>query len=72
MKSKGINLTCKAREDVLELQNKLKHAINVYNIKLYEPDKVNVTIGRALISLSSDHSKQTIEAVYTKAIKIYN
>ena len=36
MKSRSINITCKTREYVLELEEKLKSVTSNYNLRLYE------------------------------------
>ena len=42
MKSRSIDITCKTRQDTLQLYKKLRQIDFVYNIRLYESDNTNV------------------------------
>ena len=57
MRNRSINITCKNRENILELYEIL------YNIRLYEPEHVNLLLGWIPI-------KKSIEKVFGKVIKI--
>ena len=48
------------------MHERLKNAANIFNLKLYAPDKVKVIIG----CLNRNHIKQTTKTVFTKVIKI--
>ena len=45
MKSRSIDITCKSREHVLELYEKLRMVESVYNVRLYESDYINIVLG---------------------------
>ena len=44
MKNRSIDITCKTRENVLELYAKLKDIEFVYNLWLYEPVNINILL----------------------------
>ena len=70
MRSRSIDITCKKRENVLELFEILKKCDSAYNVRLYEPEHVNVLLGWVPIPLSNDIIKKSIEEVFGKVIKI--
>ena len=70
MRSRSIDITCKKRENVLELYEILKKCDSAYNVGLYEPEQVNVLLGWVLVPLSNDIIKKSIEEVFGKVIKI--
>ena len=70
MRSRLIDITCKKRENILELYKILKKCDSVYNVRLYEPEHVNVLLGWVPIPLSNDIIKKSIEEVFGKATKI--
>ena len=43
MRSRSIDITCKKRENILELYEILKKCESVYNVRLYEPEHVKLT-----------------------------
>ena len=45
MKSRSIDITCKKREYVLELAEKLKDVTSIYNLRLYETENIAVIVG---------------------------
>ena len=45
MKSRSIDITCKTRQDTLQLYEKLRQIDFAYNIRLYESDNINVLLG---------------------------
>ena len=63
-------MTCKKRENLLELYEILKKCDSVYNVRLYEPEQVNILCGWVPIPLSNDITKKSIEDVFSKVIKI--
>ena len=70
MKSRSIDITCKTRQDTLQLYEKLRQIDFVYNIRLYESDNINVLLGWVPIPLSNEKIKRTIEENFGKVIKI--
>ena len=70
MRSRSIDITCKKRENVLELFEILKKCDSAYNVRLYESEHVNVLLGWVPIPLSNDIIKKSIEEVFGKVIKI--
>ena len=70
MKSRSIDITCKTRQDTLQLYEKLKQIDFAYNIRLYESDNINVLLGWVPIPLSNEKIKRTIEENFGKVIKI--
>ena len=70
MRSRSIDTTCKKRENVLELYEILKKCDAAYDVRLHEPEHVNVLLGWVPITLSNDIIKKSIEEVFGKVIKI--
>ena len=70
MKSRSIDITCRTRQDVLELYEKLREVDNVYHVRLYESDHINVLLGWVSIPLPNERFKQSIEATYGKVAKL--
>ena len=70
MKSRSIDITCKTRQDTLQLYEKLRQIDFVYNIQLYESDNINVLLGWVPIPLSYEKIKRTILENFGKVIKI--
>ena len=70
MRSRSIDITCKKRENILELYEILKKCDSVYNVRLYEPEHVDVLLGWVPIPLSNDIIKKSIEEVFGKVMKI--
>ena len=70
MKSRSIDITCRTRQDVLELYEKLREVDNVYYVRLYESDHVNVLLGWVPIPLPNEQIKQSIEAAFGKVIQV--
>ena len=70
MQSRSIDITCKKRENILELYEILKKCDSVYNVHLYEPEHVNVLLGWVPIPLSNVIIKKSIEELFGKVIKI--
>ena len=70
MRSRSVNITCKKRENILELYEILKKFDSVYNVRLYESEDVYVLLGWIPIPLPNDIIKKSIEEVFGKVIKI--
>ena len=70
MRSRSLDITCKARQDTLQFYENLKQVDFVYDIWLYESDNINVLLDWVPISLSNDKIKATIEEKFGKVIKI--
>ena len=70
MKSRSIEITCRTRQDVLEIYEKLRKVDNVYHVRLYESDHINVFLGWVPIPLPIERIEQSIEATYEKVIKL--
>ena len=58
MKSRSIDITCKTRQDTLQLYEKLRQIDFVYNIRLYESDNINVLLGWVPTPLSNEKIKK--------------
>ena len=54
MRSRLIDITCKKRENILDLCKILKKSDSLYNVRLYEPEHVNLLAGRVPILLSNN------------------
>ena len=70
MKSRSIDITCKTRQNIMELYEKLKQVEAVYNVRLHESDYINVLLGWDPIPMFNDTIRQSIESVFGKAVKI--
>ena len=70
MKSRSIDITCKTKQDTLQLYEKLRQIDFVYNIRLYESDTINVLLGWVPIPLSNEKIKRTKAEIFGKVIKI--
>ena len=71
MKNRSINITCKTRENVLELYAKLKDIEFVYNLWLYEPVNINILLGWVPIPMPNETTKQELEANFGAVLKNY-
>ena len=69
VKSRSIDITCKTRQDTLQLYEKLRQIDFAYNIRLYESDNINVLLVCVPILLSNEKIKRTIEENFGKVIK---
>ena len=58
MKNRSIDITCKTRENVLELYAKLKDIEFIYNLWLYEPVNINILLGWVPIPMPNETIKQ--------------
>ena len=70
MQRRSIDITCKKRENRLELYEIFKKCDSVYNVRLYEPEHINVMLEWVPIPLSNDIIKKSIKKVFGKIIKI--
>ena len=70
MKSRSIDITCKKREYVLELAEKLKDVTSIYNLRLYETENINVVVGWVPIPMSNDDVHKELENIVGKAVKV--
>ena len=70
MRSRSIDITCKKKENILELYEILKKCDSVYNERSFEPEHVNLLLGWVPIPLSNDIIKKSIKEVFRKIIKI--
>ena len=70
MKSRSIDITCRTRENVLELYLKLKRIDYVYNLSLYETENVQVLIGWVSIPLPNERTKNHIQTNFGKIVTI--
>ena len=60
MKSRSIDITCKTRQNILELYETLKQLKAVYNVRLYESGYINVVLGGVQIPMSNETILQSI------------
>ena len=70
MKNRSIDITCKTRENVLELYAKLKDIEFIYNLLLYEPVNINILFGWVPIPMPNETIKQELEANFGAVLKI--
>ena len=70
MKGRSVDVTCKAREDVLELFEKLKHVDTVYNLRLYKTQNINILTGWVPIPMANETIQNFIAQNYEKVIRI--
>ena len=61
MRSRSIDITCKTRQDTLQLYEKLRQIDFVYHIRLYESDNITVLLGCLPILLLNEKIKRTLE-----------
>ena len=70
MKSRSIDITCKKREYVLELAEKLKDVTSIYNLRLYETENINVIVGWVPIPMTNDDVHKELENIVGKVVKV--
>ena len=70
MKSRSIDITCKKRDYVLELAEKLKDVISIYNLRLYETENINVIVGWVPIPMTNDDVHKELENIVGKVVKV--
>ena len=65
-----LDITCKTRQDILQLYEKLRQIDFVYNIRFHESDNIFVLLDLVPIPLSNDKIIKTIGERFGKLIKI--
>ena len=70
MRNRSIDITCKTRENVLELYAKLKDIEFIYNLVLYEAVNINILLGWVPIRIPNEAIKQELEANFGAVLKI--
>ena len=70
MKSRSIDITCKTKEYVLELEEKLKSVTSIYNLRLYESENINAIPGWVAIPLTNEEIKLEIEKKVGKVVRV--
>ena len=70
MKSRSIDVTCKKREYVLELAEKLKDVTSIYNLRLYETENINAIVGWVPIPMTNDDVHKELENIVGKVVKV--
>ena len=70
MRNRSIDITCKTRENVLELYAKLKDIEFIYNLVLYEAVNINILLGWVPIPMPNEAIKQELEANFGAVLKI--
>ena len=70
MRNRSIDITCKTRENVLELYSKLKDIEFIYNLALYEAVNINILLGWVPIPMPNEATKQELEANFGAVLKI--
>ena len=72
MQGNSYDATCKDRHHVLELKQNLQSIEQIYDIKLYQEDSVNVIMGWVPIPMPNSQIKQAIEDTYGEVKHIYS
>ena len=70
MKGRRFDVTCRTRENILELYLKLKRIDYVYNLSLYETENIQVLIGWIPIPMPNERIKNHIQTNFGKIITI--
>ena len=70
MKSRSIDITCKTKEYVLELEEKLKSVTSICKLRLYESENINIILGWVPISLTNEEIKLAIEKKVGKVVRV--
>ena len=70
MKCRSIDITCKTREYVLELEEKLKSVTSINNLRLYESENTDVMLGWAPIPLTHKRIELEIEKKVGKVARV--
>ena len=69
MKGSSIDISCKTKENLLELYELLKEVDFVYNLRLYETENINVLVGWVPIPTTNEVIRKNIEMNYGKVLK---
>ena len=70
MKSRSVDITCKTREYVVELEEKLRNVQCIYNLRLYESETINAILGWVRILMTNEEIKTAVEKKEGKVIKV--
>ena len=70
MKSRIIDITCKTRENVMELFEMLKNVSAIYKLRLYESENVHIILGWVPIPMENQKIQEEIEKQFGKVIKV--
>ena len=70
MRNRSINITCKNRENVLELYAKLKDVELIYSLALCEAVNINILFGWVPIPTLNEAIKQELKAKFGIVLKI--
>ena len=70
MKSRTIDIACKTRQYVVELEEKLRNVKSIYNLRLYESENIDVILGWVSIPMTNEEIKAEVEKKIGKVIKV--
>ena len=70
MRNRSIDITCKTRENVLELYAKVKDIEFIYNLALYKAVNINISLGWVLIPIRNEAIKQVLETNFGAVLKV--
>ena len=70
MPAKSIDVTCKRRDDVLELYRKIQAVSDIIKVKLYETDNIHVVVKWVPIPMSNERIKTAFENIFGPVLKI--
>ena len=70
MPGKSIDVTCKSRDDVLELYKMIQAVSDIIKVKLYETDNIHVVVGWVPIPMSNERIKKAFENIFGPVLKI--
>ena len=65
-----IDITCKTRQYVVELEEKLRNVKSIYNLRLYESENINVILGWVPIPMTNEEIKTEVEKKVGKVMKV--
>ena len=64
MPGKSIDVTCKSRDDVLELHKKIQAVSDITKVKLYDTDNIYVVVGWVPIPMSNERIKTAFKTYF--------
>ena len=70
MKGRSVDVTCRAKKNVLESYLMLKRIDCIYNLSLYETENIHILIGWIPIPMPNEKIKNNIKNNYRKIITI--
>ena len=70
MPGKSNDVTCKNRDDILELYKKIQAVSDIIKLKLYETDNICVVVGWVPIPMSNERIKTAFENIFGPMLKI--